>query len=186
MKSPSKLVNEARQKDDLTANLAVTNSTSLNNVVDLFFIAGASRNMSVEDIHLMLSRAWIEDALLTLRVIFWAGDIRGGAGERRFFKTALTWLEKNSKEILIKNLCYVPVFNRWDSLFHIDAEEVLELIKKGLTEENGLLAKWLPRKNQYNNFADKVKTYLNLTPKQYRKLIVGLSKTIEQQMCAKE
>ena len=48
---------------------------------------------------------------------------------------------------------------------------------------NGLLAKWLPRKG---NFSNSVRKYLKLTPKEYRKLIVGLSDTVEQKLCAKK
>src|SRR3990167_1217198 len=98
MLSPSKLVNETRQKDTLTENLAVTNSTSLNGVVDLFFVAGACRTMKVDSVEVLLARSWAEDPLLTAKLIFWASNIRGGAGERRFFRIALKWLIKNYKE----------------------------------------------------------------------------------------
>jgi hypothetical protein len=187
MESPSKLINVTRQKDALTANAAVTNSTSLHGVVDLFFIAGAARTMSVAEIESMLERAWAENNLLTLKCIFWAGDIRGGAGERRFFRVALTWLEKYYKNTLIQNLKEIPHFNRWDSLFHLNAEEVLELVYIALTKDkDALCAKWMPRKKQYSDFAFKFKTKYGLSPKKYRKLIVNLSKTVEQQMCKKE
>ena len=186
MLSSSKLVNVTRQKDSQTYNGAVTNSTSLNNVVDLFFVAGASRTMSIANIENLLAKSWAEDALLTLKCIFWAGNIRGGAGERRFFRTALTWLEKNHEAQLLPNLKHVPHYNRWDSLFHLKFENVVSYIRKGLDEKNGLLAKWLPRKKQYNNLSDKLRKAFKLSPKQYRKLVVELSKTVEQQMCAKK
>jgi len=40
----SKLLKSLQTKDALTANGAVTNSTSLNNCVDMFFLAGAYKN----------------------------------------------------------------------------------------------------------------------------------------------
>lgn len=46
-----------------------------------------------------------------------------------------------------------------------------------------LLAKWLSRKGYE---FEKVRKYLGLNPKEYRKLVVGLSNTVEQKMCAKE
>lgn len=46
-----------------------------------------------------------------------------------------------------------------------------------------LLAKWLSRKGFE---FEKVRKFMKLSPKDYRKLIVGLSNTIEQKMCAKE
>ena len=49
-----------------------------------------------------------------------------------------------------------------------------------------ILAKWMPRKKQYNNFASMFRKHFKMSPKEYRQLIVGLSNTIEQQMCNKE
>lgn len=46
-----------------------------------------------------------------------------------------------------------------------------------------LLAKWLSRKGYE---FEKIRKYLKMSPKTYRKLIVGLSNTVEQKMCAKE
>ena len=46
-----------------------------------------------------------------------------------------------------------------------------------------LLAKWLSRKGYE---FEKVRKYLGLSPKEYRKLVVGLSNTVEQKMCAKD
>jgi len=186
MKSKSKFVNTMRQKDARTANYAVTNSTSLNSIVDLFFIAGASRTMTEYEIIKMLERSWVEDALLTLKVMFWASDIRGGAGERRFFKIALKWLETRDKATLVSNLSNIPVYNRWDSLFHLDVNEIYGVVKSALDDKNGLCAKWMPRKKQYDNFAYKFREHFELSPKQYRNLIVGISKTVEQKMCKKE
>lgn len=187
MKSNSKLVNSTRQKDARTFNDALTNSTSLNSVVDLFFLAGASRTMSKEDIIKIIQKAYVEEPLLTVKCIFWAGNIRGGAGERRFFRIALRFLEDNYKETLLLNLELVPHFNRWDSLFNLESEEVLSLVHEALkVKKDGLCAKWMPRRKQYNNFADKFRKKFELNHKQYRNLIVELSKTVEQQMCSKE
>ena len=77
------------EKDALTANGAVTNSTSHSANLDLFFLAGACRYESVDKIEKLLLKSYIENRLNTLKIIFWAGDIRQGAGERRFFKIAL-------------------------------------------------------------------------------------------------
>jgi len=51
------------------------------------------------------------------------------------------------------------------------------------SDTNALLAKWLPRKGE---FANKVRKYMGLTPKGYRKMLVGLSNTVEQKMSSKE
>jgi hypothetical protein len=219
------------EKDSLTANGAITNSTSHNYNVDLFFLAGACRNESVENIENALSKSYVQDRLKTLKIIFWAGDIRQGAGERRFFKIALSWLSKYHPEDIQNNLKWIPEFSRWDVIFDLAMEnEVLfSFILTNLANPNsstyGLLCKWLPRKNyardvykhssdetytQKDKFGNSVKCYsssssksvkkrslygglagklmkaLNMTPKQYRKMLVEGSKTVEQQMCAKK
>ena len=184
MNSKSNLVNAARQEDVLTANGMVTNSTSLNSCVDMFFLAGASRNMPEKDIEILFQKAIVENPLVALKLMFWSRDVRGGAGERRFFRICSKFLNKNYLSYLEKNISNVPEYGRWDDIFELDEKLVLPLIKKGLEDKNGLLGKWLPR--NHSEFANKVRKYLGLNPKEYRKLVVGLSNTVEQKMCAKD
>lgn len=182
----SKLIQAITTKDSFTANGAITHSTSLDAVLDLFFIAGASRTMEESVIQNMLTKAYSENKFLTLKVIFWAGDIRGGQGERRFLRIALKWLETYHNSVLEQLLQFVPEFNRWDSLFELSSDKSLQLIYKALTDKNSLCAKWMPRKKQYDNFASKFRKRFGLTPKQYRQLIVENTKVVETQMCKKE
>lgn len=53
-----------------------------------------------------------------------------------------------------------------------------------------LVAKWMPRPNVSNSesrrIANLLRKYLGLSPKQYRKLLVDNSNTVEQLMCSKE
>lgn len=182
----SKLIQALSTKNTFTNNGAITNSTSLNAVLDLFFIAGASRTMDEQSICNMLVKAYDENPVLTLKVIFWAGDIRNGQGERRFFRIALGWLELYHPGDLDELLPLVPEFNRWDSLFELFSDKVLDLVHKALSEKNSLCAKWMPRKKQYGNFAKKYRNRFELTPKQYRQLIVENTKVVETQMCNQE
>lgn len=58
-------------------------------------------------------------------------------------------------------------------------------LKRRLQQKIGnasLTSKWMPRKGAD---ANKIRAYLKLTPKNYRKLLVGLSNTVEQKMCAR-
>lgn len=141
-----------KEKDAYTANGAVTNSTSHNFNLDLFFIAGACRNESEQNIINLLVKSYDYDRLTTLKIIFWAGDIRQGAGERRFFKLALKWLSENHPEDIQNNLDLIPEFSRWDVLFELAMtnEVVFSYILTKLADKNssgyGLLCKWLPRK----------------------------------------
>ena len=201
------------EKDTLTANGAVTNSTSHNYNVDLFFLAGACRNESTENIEKALVKSYVFDPLKTRKIIFWAGDIRQGAGERRFFKTALNWLSKNHPEDIQNNLDLIPEFSRWDVIFDLALENqvLFSYILANLNpsaKNYGLLCKWLPRKNYstdkkksvngnsttvtktkrslHGGLAGKLMKALNMTPKQYRKMLVEGTKVVEQQMCAKK
>ena len=70
---------EAVNASATTANGAVTNTSSLNKNVDLFFLAGASRG---KDITTTFAAALVEDSEVAVRVLEWARDARGGAGER--------------------------------------------------------------------------------------------------------
>lgn len=206
------------EKDALTANGAVTHSTSHNYNLDLFFLAGACRNEQENKIISVLNKSYNFDRLKTLKIIFWAGDIRQGAGERRFFKLALNWLNENHPEDIQNNLDNIPEFSRWDVIFELAMknEVLFSYIIANLADKtskgHGLLCKWLPRKvratdkkkKQYKNgnttsvtitrkkrllydgIAGKIMKRLELTPKQYRKLLVEGTKVVEQQMCAKK
>ena len=202
------------EKDTLTANGAITNSTSHNYNVDLFFLAGACRNESVENIENVLTKSYNQDRLKTLKIIFWAGDIRQGAGERRFFKLALSWLSRKHPEDIQNNLKWIPEFSRWDVIFDLAMENevlfsfILTALSNPDSSTYGLLCKWLPRKNYatdkkksvkgnsttvtrtkrslHGGLAGKLIKALNITPKQYRKMLVEGTKVVEQQMCSKK
>jgi len=179
-----RLIDAMRQKDTLTENWMPTHSTSLDRCVDFFGSIGSARNWSDEQIEAAFVRAIEQEPLIAMKILFWARDVRGGAGERRVFRVITKYMDSNPhyRDILYKNVRLIPEFGRWDDVFTLTGLEAFELIRTGLNEGNGLLAKWLPRKG---SFANTVRGYLGMTPKAYRQLIVGLSNTVEQHMCAK-
>src|SRR5690606_38803625 len=61
--------------------------------------------------------------------------------------------------------------------------DALHVHAVGIKSGNGLAGKWAPRKGV---IANKLREMLEYTPKQYRKTIVGLTKVVEQQMCANQ
>lgn len=152
------------EKDSYTKNGAVTNSTSHNFCVDLFFLAGACRNEDVKAIENVITKAYAQDRLKTLKIIFWASDIRQGAGERRFFKTALNWLNKYHPEDIQNNINLIPEFSRWDVIFDLANENqlVFSYILSVLTNPEhpyrALLCKWLPRKSKVTDKRKTTKT----------------------------
>jgi hypothetical protein len=188
------LIDAIRTKDSLTENGMVTNSTSLNNCVDLFFQIGAMRGADKQRLVNVFTKAFGENPLTAMRLLFWARDVRGGAGERQIFKDIIEYLSVNRTAILRKNIALIPEFGRWDDLLVLIGtpleKDALYLIANALENKNGLCAKWMPRPsvtgrvNKRN--ANVIRNYLKLSPKEYRKLLVENSNTVEQLMCAKE
>jgi hypothetical protein len=169
-----------------TKNGMTTNSSSLNECVNLFFSIGAMRGKRKEDAINLFSKAFNEDPRTAMKILFWSRDIREGAGERQIFRDIISFLVKNHPKTVQTNLDLIPEYGRWDDthvLFGTELENgVISLLVQGLKDANGLCAKWLPRKGLVFN---KVRKSLKLTPKELRKLIVSLSNTIEQKMCSK-
>lgn len=190
----STLLNAMQTNNSQTENGMTTNSTSLNLCVDLFFQIGAMRGQDKVRLINAFTKAFSEDSLTAMRLLFWARDVRGGAGERQIFKDIITYLATNRADVLGKNLHLVTEFGRWDDLLVLIGtpleNHALELIKEGLESKNGLCAKWMPRPNVSNaedkKYANTIRKFLGLTPKEYRKLLVENSNTVEQLMCAKE
>ena len=153
-----------------------------NALTDLFYKAGASRGV---DLSPVFARAYAEDRVRALRLMAWMRDIRGGAGERAQFRTFLRWIEKNAPDELPQVVAFTPEYGRWDDLLELKTDRgravAFNAIGQALLNENGLCAKWMPRKGRD---AVELRDFLGLTPKQYRKMLVRLSDTVEQKMCA--
>jgi len=167
-----------------TANGAVTNVSSLNKNVDLFFLAGASRGKDIKNV---FAGALAEDSEVAIRILQWTRDARGGSGERKTFRDLFGYLIRTDAVNASKVLAKVPTLGRWDDVFVAFGtpleREALRMIATALNAKDGLCAKWMPRQGAE---AGKIRSYLKLTPKQYRQLVVSLSNTVEQKMCAQE
>lgn len=179
-----KLTEALKLKSTTTENGMPTHATSLNYNVDLFFRAGAMRNAKEDDIISLVTRAWSEDATTCLRILFWVRDIRGGAGERRFFRVAIKYIANIDPHGISSVLTLIPLYGRWDDLLVFEnthsEEFALSLIATALEDKNSLCAKWMPRKG---SFANKLKRFMKLTPKEYRKCLVNLTNVVETAMC---
>lgn len=167
-----------------TANGALTNASSLNKNLDLFFMIGSSRNV---DISPAFMEAMGEDVDTTIRILLWARDVRGGAGERDTFRKLFNGLVKLNPGLASRVLNRIPELGRWDDVlvaFGTSLEaDAANMIQSALHSGDGLCAKWMPRKGP---LANSLRKHMNLTPKEYRKMLVALSKTVEQQMCSQQ
>jgi hypothetical protein len=190
----------------LTENGALTNKSTLSNVLDWFAAGGALRERQESEIVNLFQKAYGTDALMALKVLFYFRDIRGGQGERRTFRTCLNWLAKNHKDVVLNNLENVPFFGRWDDLYVLDGTPLeaaaLDLIKRQLLtdmeamregESVTLLAKWMKSENTSSKesvrLARKTRESLGWSPRQYRKNLSALRAyidVVEVKMCSKE
>ena len=171
----------------LTDNGMVTNNTTLNKCVDLFFSIGSMRGKSKDKVVKVFEEAFNENPLVASKVLFWARDVRGGSGERKVFRDVISSLTTNSPQTVRKNIALIPEFGRWDDvlvLFGTELEDdMYSLIRTALTKGDGLCAKWMPRKGVIANGLRKL---FKVTPKQYRKMLVELTNVVETKMCARD
>jgi hypothetical protein len=177
-------VNAVVNQEARTENGMKARKSSANAVVDLFYNIGASRG---KDVVPAFTAAYVENPDLALRVAAWARDARGGAGEREVFRNVLVHLEKTNVKAAIALASKVPELGRWDDLlvFKTDLlkQYAFDTVKDALNQNNGLCAKWMPRKG---NVAAEMRQHFGWTPKFYRKRLVELTKVVESNMCAND
>lgn len=184
----TQLTNIEKENVTLTQNGMVTNPTTLNKCVDLFFSIGSMRGKSKDNVIKMFNEAFEENPLITTKILFWVRDIRGGAGERKVFRDIIEYLVTNSPETVRKNINLIPEFGRWDDILILLGTELEEdmfyHIRAALINRtDGLCAKWMPRKGE---LANKLRKLFKMTPKQYRKMLVELTNVVETKMCDKD
>ena len=176
----------------LTENGGVALKSTRSAVLDMFALCGAYRSRSEEDCILMFKNALEEDADMAMKCLFYLADCRGGQGERRFFRVCFKWLAENYPVIAKRNIEFIPTYRRWDDIIYscVDTpaqESALAFIKKQLVLDTecktpSLLAKWLPSENassyETKRMGRIVRTYLNMTHKQYRLVLSELRSRI--------
>lgn len=184
-----------------TENGAVTLNSTGSMLLDLFSRAGAMRGADSAKIIKIVNNAMDEDPVMALRILFYLRDIRGGQGERRFFRTAIKHIAKTHPDLLRNNLKHIPTFGRFDDLLELLdsplASSVENMISLQLREDKdsdtpSLLAKWLPSENTSSkatrDMAKKVRTFLGMTSKTYRTTLSKLRaklNVVERDLSAK-
>lgn len=177
-------VNQNRPTKVRTANGAKAFDQTGDAVLNYFSTVGARRGQ--DNVPLFLS-AFAENEDLAIRALLWSRDIRNGAGERETFRQVFAKLAILNIDVAKRVLARIPELGRWDdALIAVDTpvqSEAFAMVASALRAGDGLCAKWMPRKGKV---AEKLRAYLDLTPKQYRKTLVNLTKVVETQMCAKQ
>ena len=174
-----------------TENGALTHKSTMSGLLDLFAMGAAYRTRSDEDVITLFKKAYDEDAVHALKCLFYIRDIRGGQGERRFFRVVTKWLSTYDIDAMRRNLIHVPEYGRWDDLFIFIGTpletDALNVIKHQLAldvqcKTPSLLGKWMPSENtssqKTRTTATHVRKYIGMTPKQYRQTLSVLRKRI--------
>ena len=187
------LLNSMKQASNFTRteNGAITHKTTESALLDMFAMGGAMRQRSVGDVTLMFKKAYQENPVYALKCLFYLRDVRGGQGERRFFRECMKWLAKNDKAAAQRNLQYVAEFGRWDDLYCFvgtslekDAFKIMkeQFILDLNCKTPSLLAKWLHSENATSEENAKLGAltcqYFGYSPRQYRKHLSTLRERI--------
>ena len=144
----------------ITENGAVGFKTSGNALLDLNYKVSSLRMKSNDAVVQDFAKAYFEDKILACKWLFFAGDIRGGMGERRLFRLCFRFIALVDPDIAKELIPLVAEYTRWDNLFMLIKtpieKDMLEFIKiqfeKDLENSQNnqpvsLLAKWLPSIN---------------------------------------
>jgi len=164
-----------------TENNAISYKSTLNPCVDFFYKTMRYTN----NIENLVSNSWKCNPLLTLKIIAYIRDCRGGKGERKCGRDLLKWLANNHPKDLELNLKYfIETYGRYDDIICLNntksEEFILEFISNRLKEDLknleknkdiSLLAKWIPSDNKIKNNGINMKIVkkMKLTPKKLRK-----------------
>ena len=174
-----------------TENGALTYKSTLDGLLDLFALGGAYRTRSDADVINLFQKAFAEDEVHALKCLFYLRDVRGGQGERRFFRVVCKWLAREHTAAMKRNLKYVPEFGRWDDLYTFVGtpleKDAFAVIREQLAldvqcKTPSLLAKWLKSENtssqESRKLGNKTRIYLGMSHKEYRKTLSILRERI--------
>lgn len=174
-----------------TENGAITHKTTKSDLLDMFAMGAAMRKRSDSDIILMFRKAYVENPVYALKCLFYIRDVRGGQGERRFFRVIMKDLASWDTEAARRNLRYVPEFGRWDDLYVFVGtpleNDAFNFMKEQLAldvecKTPSLLAKWLKSENtssaESRKLANITRQHFGMNHKQYRKTLSVLRNRI--------
>lgn len=190
-----------------TENGDVTHASTGTALLDMFSKAGALRlscsNAADHErqVLAMFTAAYKEHPVGAIRAMFYFRDVRGGQGERRLFRTCLTWLVNEVPEVAAKILKHVAEFGRWDDLYAAVSQgnagiqhaaltlmrdqfnADLEALRADANAPISLVGKWLKSENTSSRESRRLgsitREFFGLSPKQYRVALTKLRKRIK-------
>lgn len=197
-----------------SANGATEYATTGSALTDFNARATEFRNAERSVIEDAAVKAYAENPVNFVKLLFQTGDIRGGKGERHAFNTCMDWLVATHPMVAVEVLALIPEYTRWDYLvrhitanqqeisvcattlvvnqFHKDLDAV-RTASEGKSVTISLLAKWMPslqtKKNSDKVLVRHLLKALHMQEREYRKALSELRNQlniIEKSMSAKE
>lgn len=181
----------------VTENGALGYKTSGKAILDMNFKISSYRNRTAAEIINNFKEALDETPTIALKWLFFARDVRGGAGERRLFRVCMDWLAKQEPDLVKEFIPIIADYGRYDDVLELVniptlrdevARFVWETLSNDMTQYRqkksvSLLAKWMPSENASSHAtraaARKWINLLGLTPKLYRKMLAKLRAYID-------
>lgn len=174
-----------------TENGATALRSTGSDLLNFFANSAAMRTRSEVEIANLFSKAFAEDNLLAVKMLFWLRNVRGGAMERRAFRVALKWLAVNNPEWVVANIHLLSVFGRWDDLYNLEGtpcwsagmalvrnQIAADLLNARMGKSVSLCAKWLKSVNtssaESNRLGKLTAKYLGYSEREYRKILSAL------------
>ena len=163
--------------------------------LDFFSLCGGMRR-NLEDLDKLFAKAYAENPVVAIKILFYMRNIRGGLGERNSFRVLLKELAKFYPEMAKQIVYAVPEYGRWDDLLVLldtpVKDDAIALIKSQIEKDKeamdkgkevSLLGKWLPSINTSSKEsvarAKIIMAALGMKAVEYRKLCSALRKEIK-------
>ncbi len=211
-----KLLSQKAVKNNfvLSANKALMYASTGSALVDFNARATEFRNADKDVINNAAVKAYAENPVDFVKLMFQTGDIRGGKGERHIFNTCMDWLVAAHPAIAYEVLALIPEYTRWDYLVRqtvSDNKEIskraseivvkqfqsdMQIVKNAKEREHvniSLLAKWIPslqtKKIEDRKVVRHLLRCLGLREREYRKALSMLRSylnVIEKSLSAKD
>ena len=171
-------------------------------LLNFYAKAGFLREDKQEEIVKLFMKAYEDNPIDSLKILFYVRDKEEGLGEKRIFRILIKKLGEVNSQLLKENLQSIPIFGRWDDLYSLfDTPlqgDAIRFIRKQIgidlkAKNPSTLAKWLKSENASSKetklLAKKTRLSLDLTSKEYRVLLSHLRKRVnivETQLSKKE
>lgn len=169
-----------------TENGAETYASTLNSVLDFFYLAPARQDQDNTE---LFRNAFYEDRNLALKALFYIRDVRGGKGQRNTFTQALDYLFAYDRRAFEQLIPYVAEYGRWkDIIKYVGNKTVVNVVLNQISNDYlssnpSLLAKWMPSENATSPETIKLAKQwikaLNFSPRDYRKMLSNLRARID-------